>query len=269
MAALKLVDTVIGAGVLAGSANVIMQLAQPAVGHGVVESRVESGRLFDHPVKRTRTTLTYLAVTVMGSDEERDAFRRGVNQVHAQVYSTDDSPVEYRAMDPELQLWVAACLYRGFEDFYTAFNGALSPEDIESVYADAAPVGTTLQVRPDMWPATRADFERYWTAALEHVHIDDVVREYLHSVTRLEFLPRPISFLLGRFNQFVTTGFLTERFRREMHYTWTPGDQRRFDRLTAVIGVVTRHLPRVLREFPFNLVLWDLRFRIRRGWPVV
>src|SRR5688500_8851532 len=107
---------------MAGTANVIMQLAHPAVGHGVVESRVEPGRLFDHPVKRTRTTLTYLAVAVLGSDEERAEYRRAVNAVHAQVYSTASSPVEYRAMDPDLQLWVAACLYRGFEDFCVAFN---------------------------------------------------------------------------------------------------------------------------------------------------
>jgi uncharacterized protein (DUF2236 family) len=265
----SLADTVIGAGVMAGTANVIMQLAQPAVGHGVVESRVESGRLFDHPVKRTRTTLTYLAVAVLGTDEERAAYRRAVNKVHAQVYSTEASPVEYQAMDPDLQLWVAACLYRGFEDFYVAFNGALPAGGVETIYADAAPLGTTLQVRPDRWPATRDDFGKYWTEAVEHVRIDGVVRAHLHAITRLEFLPRPIGLLLGGFNQFVTTGFLSETFRREMHYTWTATDQRRFDRLTSAIGFVTRHLPRVLREFPFNLCLWDLRRRLRRGSPIV
>ena len=265
----SLADTVIGAGVMAGTANVIMQLAQPEVGHGVVESRVESGRLFDHPVKRTRTTLTYLAVAVLGSDEERAAYRRAVNAVHAQVYSTAASPVEYRAMDPDLQLWVAACLYRGFEDFYVAFNGTLPAGGVETIYADAAPLGTTLQVRPDMWPATRDDFETYWTEALEHVHIDDVVRAHLHAITRLEFLPRPISVLLGGFNQFVTTGFLSEPFRREMRYSWTPRQQRRFDRLTSAVGFISRHLPRLLREFPFNACLWDLRFRIKHDCTIV
>ena len=32
-----------GVGLLAGPANVIMQLARPGVGYGVMESRVESG----------------------------------------------------------------------------------------------------------------------------------------------------------------------------------------------------------------------------------
>lgn len=265
----SLADTVIGAGVLAGTANVIMQLARPAVGHGVVESRVESGRLFDHPVKRTRTTLTYLAVAVLGTDAERAAYRRAVNAIHAQVYSTEDSPVQYSALDPDLQLWVAACLYRGFEDFYVAFNGSLPTGGVETIYADAAPLGTMLQVRPEMWPATRADFESYWTQALDQVHIDDVVRAHLHSITRLEFLPKPLSRLLGGFNEFVTTGFLDERFREEMQYGWTQRQQRWFDRMTSAIGLVTRHLPRFLREMPFNLCLWDLRLRIRRGLTLV
>ena len=51
-----------GVGLLVGAANVIMQLARPGVGYGVLESRVESGRVDLHPIKRARTTFTYLAV---------------------------------------------------------------------------------------------------------------------------------------------------------------------------------------------------------------
>lgn len=47
-----------GIGLLAGGANVIMQLAHPAVGYGVFESRVETGQINRHPVKRTRTVPT-------------------------------------------------------------------------------------------------------------------------------------------------------------------------------------------------------------------
>ncbi len=47
-----------GMALLAGPANVIMQLARPGVGYGVLESRVESGRVDRHPIKRARTTFT-------------------------------------------------------------------------------------------------------------------------------------------------------------------------------------------------------------------
>ncbi len=256
-------NTVIGAGLMAGAANVIMQLARPGVGYGVAESRVESGRLYDHPVKRTRTTLTYLAVAVLGTDAERADYRKAVNHAHAQVFSTPESPVKYHAMDPDLQLWVAACLYRGFEDSYEALVGPLDSAQRETVYRDAAPLGTTLQVRESMWPATRADFEEYWQAGLAQVHIDDVIRDHLMSIVRLEFFPRPVQLLFGRFNTFVTTGYLHPEFREQMRLPWTERDQRRFDRLMRGIGRVVVRLPKPLREFPYNAYLWDLRIRRR------
>ena len=62
-----------GAAILGAAANVIMQLAVPGVGYGVLESPVDCGKLTLHPVKRTRTTLTYLAVALLGSPDERAA----------------------------------------------------------------------------------------------------------------------------------------------------------------------------------------------------
>jgi uncharacterized protein (DUF2236 family) len=55
----------------AGTANVIMQLGRPPVGHGVIESPVESGNVMRHPHRRLRTTMTYLAVALLGTDDER------------------------------------------------------------------------------------------------------------------------------------------------------------------------------------------------------
>ena len=67
----------------------------------------------------------------------------------------------------------------------------------------------------------------------------------------------------------ITTGFLPQRFRDEMRLPWDAAKQRRFDRLMAVLGLVNRLLPPVIRQFPFNLVLWDLDRRIRTGRPLV
>ncbi len=136
----------LGIALLAGPANVVMQLARPPVGHGVVESTVESGQLFRHPLKRARTTFTYLAVALHGTDTERRAYRRAVDTVHAAVRSTPSSPVAYSAFDPDLQLWVAGCLYRGIVDTRTAFLGPDDPATAERVYAASAALATTLQV---------------------------------------------------------------------------------------------------------------------------
>ena len=79
-------DVMLGIGLLSGPANVIMELARPGVGYGVKDSRVESGRADRHPIKRARTTFTYLAVALSGSEAQRATYRRAVNQSHAQVY---------------------------------------------------------------------------------------------------------------------------------------------------------------------------------------
>src|SRR5690606_22987588 len=105
-----------------------MQLSLAPVGYGVAESRVHSGSIMRHPVKRTRTTLTYLSVALMGTDEDRAAFRAAVDSVHRHVRSTPESPVKYNAFDRNLQLWVAACLYWGSVDVMRRLHGPTDDE---------------------------------------------------------------------------------------------------------------------------------------------
>ncbi len=262
-----------GVGLLAGPANVIMQLAQPGVGYGVLESRVESGRVDRHPIKRARTTFTYLAVAADGSDEQKAAYRRAVNGAHAQVYSTDESPVSYNAFDPQLQMWVGACMYKGLVDVYRIFVGEIDDEAAERLFEEGISLGTMLQVPREMWPADLAAFERYWEESMTKVHIDDTVREYLWPIAagrvRGARLPAPVQRRLDSFNLLITTGFLPQRFRDEMRLDWNPQMQRRFDRLMKVIRTVNNVLPRFIREFPFNVLLKDVDWRIRTGRPLV
>lgn len=271
--ALGIDEGLMGVVLLAGPANVIMQLARPGVGYGVMESRVESGRVDLHPIKRARTTFTYLAVATAGSDAQKDAFRRAVNRAHAQVYSTPESPVSYNAFDPDLQLWVGACLYKGGVDIYRMFIGELDGEDADRHYREGMALATTLQVPPEMWPPDRAAFDRYWQASLEKVHIDQAVRDYLYPIAagrmRGLTLPGPVQRLLDNSALLITTGFLPQRFRDEMRLPWDAARQRRFDRMIATLALVNRRLPRVVRRFPFNVLLWDVDRRIRTGHPLV
>ncbi len=258
-----------GAMLLAGGANIILQLALPAVGYGVAESRVESGSILHHPIKRSRTTFTYLAVAMMGTSEEKLAYRRAVNRSHAQVHSTEDSPVKYNAFDENLQMWVAACLYWGFVDTHQKLHGPMSQQEQETFYQLAHPLGTTLQVRQDTWPKDLEAFEEYWQDGLQKLHIDERIRQYLMMIADLTFLSSPTRFLLGRFNRFVTTGFLPPEIREQMQLEWNDKKQRRFERTVRTIGRISLLLPRVIRQAPYNLVLWDFRRRLKKGKPLV
>lgn len=253
---------------LAGPANVIMQLSWPGVGYGVMNSRVHDGAATKRPFKRGRTTFTYLAVALLGDDADRTAFRKEVNRQHAQVHSRPGEKVEYRAMDPRLQTWVAACLYYGTIDMIEKMHGPLPRDEAEGLYAHCARFGTTLQMPADAWPADLAAFDRYWEESLAEVDIDPDVAAYLMRLTTLQNFPRPFR-VLAPFLVFVTTGFLPPVFRDAMGLSWTRRQQRRFDSMMRLVGAVERRLPRVLRSFPFNLWLADMRLRRRLRRPLV
>jgi uncharacterized protein (DUF2236 family) len=258
---------------LAGPANVIMELSRPGVGYGVLESRVESGRADLHPIKRARTTFTYLAVAAAGTDTQKQAFRQAVNRAHAHVYSTPDSPVEYNAFDPELQLWVAACIYKGTVDAYRIFVGEMDDEEADRHYHDGMALATTLQVPPEMWPTDRSAFDKYWQESLDKVHIDDAVRDYLYPIAVARMpgvaLPSALRRLPESVALLITTGFLPQRFRDEMRLPWDAARQRRFDQLMGALGLANNLMPRFVRQFPFNALLWDVDRRIKAGRPLV
>jgi uncharacterized protein (DUF2236 family) len=226
-----------------------------------------------HPIKRARTTFTYLAVATAGSEAQKAAFRRAVNRAHAEVYSTPESPVHYNAFDPELQPWVAACLYKGAVDIYRTFVGERDDEDADRHYREGMALGTTLQVPPELWPPDRTAFDRYWRESLEKVHIDAAVREYLYPIAMARMpgvtLPRLVRRLPESLSLLITTGFLPQRFRDEMRLPWDAAKQRRFDRLMALVRTANHLMPGFIRQFPFNVLLWDVDRRIKKGRPLV
>ncbi|MDT5098557.1 MAG: hypothetical protein QOC76_2294 [Mycobacterium sp.] len=265
----RVVDLINPAAVLAPAANVIMQLSLPGVGYGVLESPVDSGNVYKHPFKRARTTGTYLAAATLGTDADRALIRSEVDKVHAQVRSTKSSTLPYNAFDPRLQLWVAACLYRYFVDQHEFLYGPLDDEAADAIYRDARKLGTTLQVRDDMWPVDRIAFDEFWKRMLDELHIDPPVREHLHGVAAMEFLPAPLRLLTGRFNLFATKGFLPPQFRAHMKMSWTATQQRQFERLLTALRLADRVIPREVWILGYRTYLWDMRARARRGKRVV
>lgn len=251
------------------TANVIMQLSLAPVGYGVAESRVHSGSIMLHPVKRTRTTLTYLAVALMGTDEDRAAYRTAVNGAHKYVQSTADSPVKYNAFDRNLQMWVAACLYWGSIDVMSRIYGPTDDEIADTFYEYAHHLGTTLQVPREMWPADRAAFDAYWTENLAKTSIDPTIKAYFDDLLDLKMVAKPLRQPYARFHRWFTTGLLPQHLRDEMGLTWSDRDERRLNRLMRTGGRISARMPRVVRNFPFNLTLADMRRRQRTGKPLI
>jgi uncharacterized protein (DUF2236 family) len=267
-------DLMTSLGSTMGVANIIMQLSAPGVGYGVLESRVDSGSTFKHPFKRARTTGQYLAVAIQGNDDDAAYVREQLRGVHSQVTSTSQSPVSYSANNPQLQLWVAACLFRYFVDQYEFMYGRLSDESADAIYADAARLGTTLNVRPEMWPADRAAFETYWAEQTRQIVIDPPVRDMLISLADLSFLPGPLGKVgvvmqrvFGPRTLFMTKGALPPEFREAMGFTWTADDDRRYQRAIEIHRHFDRVNPGLLKGYN-HVMLAGLRTRRKLGLRV-
>lgn len=243
---------------LSGAANIVMQLSRPEVGYGVKDSPVEEARLFDHPRRRRRTTVGFLAVAVMGTATERAAYRQATNVSHAQVGS---------AFDAELQQWVGSCIYLAFEDASVAVHGPLGA-DAEEFYRQGVIFGGMLQMPAARWPSDRPAFEDYWQHALGAVSIDQPVRDYLMAVIRMEYLGERISRRVASRRTWLTTGFLRPQFREAMRLPWTAADQQRFDTFTRRTAATIRRTPTRLRHVPFTGAIKDVRKRLAAGTPL-
>jgi uncharacterized protein (DUF2236 family) len=173
--------------------------------------------------------------------------------------------VRYTALDPQLQLWVAACIYRGIEDGYALVHGPPRPELLDLIYRHGARLATMLQVPAAMWPPDRAAFEAYWAEAEAGIEMDEVTRDYLYDFASLGFLPWPVPKAFGWFHRAITAGFLPAAFRRELGLAWGPREQRAFAFNRGFLRLANAITPRPLRALPFDLYLWDMRRRIRNG----
>ncbi|WP_182376228.1 oxygenase MpaB family protein [Nocardioides sp. WS12] len=251
-----------------GTANVVLQLSWPEVGYGVVESRVESGQVTRHPLKRFRTTIGYIGVALLGNHELRLAYRQAINGQHRQVRSTPDSPVKYNAFNRELQLWVASCIHYGLVDAITRMHGPPTRHEEVVLLRASARLGTTLQVPADMWHRTPEEFWAYWEEGLERAEIDERVGDYLRGLLRADLLPAPFGRIAAML-EWLNTGFLPEPIRKQLDLTWTDRDERHHAKLMHILGALSRPLPHTLRSFPTNAMMWDLELRRRLGRPMV
>ena len=189
--------------------------------------------------------------------------------MHVHVHSDAESPVDYNAFDPTLQLWVAACMSSVFEDSRRLIRGGRTYADPDAIYQAASVFATTLQVPRSMWPPDREAFQRYWNGELEKLVIDERTRNYLDGIARLAFLPAPISKLIGGWNQFLALGFLPDQLREKLGHEWTAADRRRFEEWLKVFRVLDRLTPRALMRIAMKAYVWDLRLRYVTGRVIV
>ncbi len=241
---------------LAGAGRaILLQLANPAVGHGVAEH----SNFVARPLDRFRATLTYVYAVRYGTDAQVAAVRRNVNRAHAPVRRQPGGASHgYSAFDAQAQLWVVATLYDTAVIIYEKIYGPLDDEDAERMYRDYARLGTVLQLPADLWPPDRAAFREYWDARLQSLEPDAVAvsvgRDLLYPPTGPLWLRISMPFI-----RFITAGLLPDHLRRGYGLPWSERHSRLFDRTTRWSAVVYPRLPQAVRHFVKNYCLSQLR----------
>lgn len=246
--------------VLAGGARaILLQIANPGVGEGVSRHSDFAYR----PLDRLRTTLTYIFCVTYGTEREVEVITKLVTQAHAKVRGPG-----YNALDPELQLWVAATLYDTATLLYERIFGPLDDETAERIYQEYALLGTALQVPPSLWPADRKAFRKYWDEMVATAEVTDHARAVAHDLLHNKSAPPWLRAALP-FVRFITTGMLPPSLRCEYGLSWDERKQRRYDLLMDGVALVYPRLPMVLRELPKTYYLRKMRKWLVSGRPAI
>jgi uncharacterized protein (DUF2236 family) len=226
---------------LGGGRALLMQLAHPKVAAGVDEHSDYRSR----PIRRLRRTILMTMAIVYGDRETALAAARAVNHVHARVRGPD-----YRALDPDLLLWVHATLADTSLVTYEAFVQPLLPREREDFYQEFKLLGELLGIPRALFPDTLRDFNDYLEKMMSTgpVRVDARALELAQQVLRprLRLLPGPVMIPF----EVVTAGLLPPTLRAQYRLPWGPRQQRAYRLALAALPRVIALTPPLLRVWP-------------------
>jgi uncharacterized protein (DUF2236 family) len=212
--------------VLSGARALLMQAAHPVAFEGFF---AQSGSLAD-PYVRLARTARVLDVIGFGTREQADRATRRVRAMHRLVRGELTAPAgrfpagtPYAADDPELLLWVLACLADSALTVFERYVRALSAAERESYWRDCRVMGGLFGLQAEQMPATHAGFRRYMREKIDgdELCVTSSARELGVAIVLRPPVPLAARPLLELAN-FVTVGLLPPRIRRAYRLRWDP-----------------------------------------------
>jgi uncharacterized protein (DUF2236 family) len=226
---------------LGGGRALLMQLAHPKVAAGVDEH----SDFRSHPIRRLRRTVLMTMAIVFGERESALAAARAVNQTHARVKGR-----EYRALDPDLLLWVHATLVDSAIVTYEAFVQKLGHAERAAFYEESKVLGELLGIPRDHFPTVLEDFEAYLEGMIASgpIQVDDRARDLARLVLRppLRLVPGPVMVPF----EIVTAGLLPTALRESYGLAWGARQQRAYRLAVAAVPRLVALAPPLVRVWP-------------------
>lgn len=236
-----------------GQRALLMQVAHPEVAAAVVRH----SRYASDPLGRLRHTLDAIYAFAFADLAGALAQVESVNRRHTRVVGTLPEAVgrhpagaPYRALDPDLLLWVYATLVDSSLLAYERFVAPLPGHEQERYYAEMRRAGPVWGISPEVFPADLVAL-RAWMAEL--VERGEVMpgreaRAVASVVLRApaRWIPqdamRPVSA--------IAVWLLPPPLREGFGLPWSERQERRVQRAAAVSRWLVPRLPRALRDVP-------------------
>jgi uncharacterized protein (DUF2236 family) len=211
---------------LSGPRALLMMAAHPVAFEGFF---MATGSL-DDPYTRLARTAQVMDAIAWGSKADADRATRRVRAMHARARGTlpraagrFPSGTPWAADDPELLLWIVACLVDSAVLVYERYVTRLTPAQREAYWADYRVVGRLFGLRDEDMPATWADFQTYMEDMLASgdLHVTPTAREVGIDVVLRPPVPLKVRPLVELANV-ITVGLLPGTIRRGFGFSWDP-----------------------------------------------
>ncbi len=216
-------ESVVG---LSGPRTLLMQAAHPVAFAGFF---AHTGAL-DEPYERLQRTVRVLGLIGFGDKIEAQAATRRVRAIHGRISGALPEPAgrfpagtPYRADDPDLLLWILACMADSALVVYQRYVGSLTRAERDGFWSDYRIVGREFGLRGADMPRTIEDFDDYMRAMVEgdDLFVTDRARELALGIVMRPPVPLHMRPMLEVAN-FVTVGLLPRRVRLMYGFGWNP-----------------------------------------------
>ncbi len=211
---------------LAGPRALLMMAAHPVAFEGFFMS---TGDL-DDPYARLRRTADVLDAIAWGPKARADVMCRHVRARHAEVTGVlpqaagrFPAGTPYAAADPELLLWVLACLVDSSLLVYEKYVRRLTPDEREGYWRDYKVMGRLFGLKASQMPKTYTDFADYMARMLASgdLYVTDTARELGKEIVLHPPVPLPARPLVELANQ-ITVGLMPADLRAQYGLRWDP-----------------------------------------------
>ena len=240
-----------------GVRALLMHAAHPLVAAGARQTATYRR----DPWARLLRTLSLQLLLPFGTRSEATEAAGRINRLHKVINGTDEVTGEtYDALDPDLLLWVHACLEVSSVLFYELTVGPLTTEEKDRFHEENLVAAKLVLLTGEQVPSTYADLEEYVASvvASDRLIITDVAREVAELVRGG---PVPLHLKpVWRFIAFAAVGTLPPRVRDLYGHRWGAARRALLSASLGTLKLLRPILPaRIRLILPARIALKRLR----------